>query len=105
MRPHDLDHDSRAGKPASTGAATDAQEGIVIDTSLRGAAALEALGDRLFAYPAEVAAVLDRDLRTIYAGLERDEIPYLRVGQRYQVSVSWLRRAAEGLAGSEQVPA
>ena len=70
----------------------------MIDTELRGAAALEALEaeGRLFAYPAEVARVMQRDPRTIYAGIEHGEIPATRVGQRYQVSVAWLKRAAEG---------
>jgi len=71
-----------------------------LDTSpLKGAAALAALEARgeLFCFPADVAAVLGRNLKTIYPALERGEIPFTRVGQRYSIPVAWLRRAAEGL--------
>jgi hypothetical protein len=65
---------------------------------LRGAAALAALEGRLWATPAQVAAVLERDVKSVYFGLERGDIPSIRVGPRYQISVAWLRRAAEGAA-------
>jgi len=54
---------------------------------LRDAAALEALGDRLFATPREVADVIERDIRSVYAALKHGEIPHTRIGQRYQVPV------------------
>ncbi len=66
---------------------------------LKGAAALTALekDGRLFATPAEAAVILRRDVRTIYGGLERGEIPNTRVGQRFQIPVAWLRRQVDGL--------
>lgn len=66
---------------------------------LKGAAALKALEreGNLFASPADVAVIMRRDIRTIYAGLERGEIPSTRVGQRYQVPMAWLRRQVDGL--------
>ena len=65
---------------------------------LQGTAALADLERKgfLFATPAEAAAVMRRDVRTIYAGLERGEIPSTRVGQRFQIPVAWLRRQADG---------
>lgn len=65
---------------------------------LKGAAALKALEEEgsLFGSPADVAAIMRRDIRTVYAGLERGEIPSTRVGQRYQIPVAWLRRQADG---------
>jgi excisionase family DNA binding protein len=71
---------------------------------LKGAAALAALESRgeLFCFPADVAAVLGRNLKTIYPALERGEIPYTRVGQRYSIPVSWLRRAADGADAPQQ---
>lgn len=71
----------------------------MIDLTLRGAAALEALelSGRSWAYPAEVAAVFDgKDVKTIYPALERGEIPSVRIGQRWQISVAWLRRQVDG---------
>ena len=60
-------------------------------------AALEAEG-RTFACPAEMAAIFDgRDIKSIYAGLERGEIPYTRIGQRYSIPVAWIRRQVDGL--------
>ena len=78
----------------------DAREGASVDKELRGAAALKALEKqgRLFAYPAEAAAILERDVRTIYAGLRNGQVPFTKVGQRYQIPVAWLRRAADGRA-------
>jgi hypothetical protein len=75
-------------------------EPAVIDPGLKGRAALEALEQegRLFAVPAEVAAVLERDLKSVRLGLHRNQIPHVRVGPRYQVLVAWLRRTANGLA-------
>jgi hypothetical protein len=58
--------------------------------------ALEADG-RLFAFPAETAAVFRKDTKTVYLALERGEIPYVRIGQRYQISVAWMRRQVDGL--------
>ena len=71
----------------------------MIDAQLKGAAALKALeeADRLFAYPSEVAAVLERDLKTVYLGLRREEIPSTRIGQRYQIAMAWLKRQAAGV--------
>jgi hypothetical protein len=63
-------------------------------------AALEAAG-KTFGYPADVAAVFDKDNKTIYAALERGEIPHVRIGQRYQISVAWMRRQVDG-PGSPQ---
>ena len=73
----------------------------MIDAQLKGAAALKALeeADRLFAYPSEVAAVLERDLKTVYLGLRREEIPSTRIGQRYQIAMAWLKRQAAGVPG------
>jgi hypothetical protein len=66
---------------------------------LTGAAALAALekDGRLFASPAEVAAVMDRDIRTIYGALERGEVPSTRIGQRYSIPLAWLRQQASGV--------
>jgi hypothetical protein len=70
-----------------------------VSDRLRGAAALAALEaqGRTFCYPADVADVFAKDLKTIYGGLERGEIPFTRIGQRYQISVAWLRRQVDGL--------
>ena len=80
------------------GSDTECLEGGIVGHQLRGAAALVALETegRLFATPAEAAAVMRRDVRTIYAGLERGEIPSTRVGQRFHIPVAWLRRQADG---------
>ena len=66
---------------------------------LKGADLLKALEEEgnLFASPADVAAIMRRDIRTVYAGLERGEIPSIRVGQRYQISIAWLRRQVDGV--------
>jgi hypothetical protein len=66
---------------------------------VKGLVALTALEEagRLFCFPADVANVLDKDVRTIYDALERDEIPHTRIGQRYHISVAWLRRQADGI--------
>jgi hypothetical protein len=70
---------------------------------IKGLAALEALeaSGRLFCYPADVANVIDKDLKTIHAALSRGEIPHTRIGQRYHISIAWLRRQVDGL-GSPQ---
>lgn len=70
---------------------------------LRGAAALAALEaeGRLWCTPAQVADVMERDTRTIYGALERGEIPFTRVGQRYNIPTAWLRRQAAGLPEPE----
>jgi excisionase family DNA binding protein len=67
---------------------------------LKGAAALKALEKtgRLWATTPEAAAVMERDIRTVRAALQRGEIPHTKVGVRYQIPVAWLRRAAEGRA-------
>ena len=72
------------------------------DRSLKGRAALEALESegRLFASPAEAAAVLERDHRTVRLAMARGEVPYTRVGNRFSISVHWLRRTAEGRAAA-----
>jgi hypothetical protein len=66
-------------------------------TSAEALADLEAQG-KLFTTPAVAAIVLGRDYRTILAGLERGDIPFTRVGQRYTIPVAWLRRAASGVS-------
>ena len=63
-------------------------------------AALEAAG-KLFATPAEAADVLERDIKSVRAGLDRGEIPAVRVGPRWQISVKWLRRQADGVPEPE----
>jgi hypothetical protein len=65
---------------------------------VKGRAALEALEarGRLFCYPAEAARVIDKDHKTVYAALERGEIPHTRIGQRYHISIAWLRRQVDG---------
>ncbi len=74
----------------------------MIDQNLKGRAALEALErtGRLFAYPAEAAAVLERDHRTVRLAMKRGEVPYTRVGNRFSISIDWLRRTAEGRAAA-----
>jgi hypothetical protein len=71
----------------------------IVDDQLRGEAALKALekAGKLWISPAKAAAVMERDVRTIYGALERGEIPNTKVGQRYQIPVAWLRRQADGL--------
>ena len=71
---------------------------------LRGAAALAALESegKLFGYGQDVAAVLDRDPRTVYDSIRRGEIPHVKIGQRYMVSVAWMRRQVDGLDTPEQ---
>jgi hypothetical protein len=66
---------------------------------LKGRAALKALEDdgNLFGSPADIAAIMRRDIRTVYAGLARGEIPSVRVGQRYQISLAWVRRQVDGV--------
>jgi excisionase family DNA binding protein len=63
---------------------------------LRGAAALAALEKRgdLFTSPAEAARILKLDVRTVYGALERGQIPHTKIGQKYQIPVSWLRKQA-----------
>jgi hypothetical protein len=66
---------------------------------LKGAEALAALekdGD-LFASPAWTARIMRRDIRTIYAAIKSGEIPSIKIGQRYSVSVAWLRRQVDGV--------
>ncbi len=74
----------------------------MVEGQPRGAAALRALEEegRLFTTPAGVAAVLERDIKSVYLGLERGDIPSTRVGPRYQISVAWLRRQADGVPES-----
>jgi hypothetical protein len=99
--PHlDPDHDARLANRQPGCPADAVGGGIVIDTKkLRGRAALDALeaDGRLWAYPAEVAVVMERDVKTLYPALEKGEIPAIRVGQRWQISIAWLRRSAEGV--------
>jgi hypothetical protein len=78
---------------------------IKVKDQLRGAAALTALEEagKLWAIPAEVAAIMERDLKSVYAGLERGDIPSIRIGPRYQVSVAWLRRQANGVPDPQPV--
>jgi excisionase family DNA binding protein len=64
---------------------------------VKGREALEALeaSGRLFCYPAEAADVIDKDHKTVYAAIERGEIPYTKIGQRYHISIAWLRRQVD----------
>src|SRR5262249_4128913 len=57
--------------------------------------ALEASG-KLVCSPADVARVIDKDHKTVYSALERGEIPHTRIGQRYHISIAWLRRQVDG---------
>jgi hypothetical protein len=68
-------------------------------TRPKGLVALTALEEtgHLFCYPQDVADVLVKDLKTVYLALERGEIPYTRIGQRYQISLAWLRRQVDGI--------
>jgi excisionase family DNA binding protein len=66
------------------------------DKGAKTLADLEAQG-RLFCTPAQAAVVLGRDYRTILAAVERGEVPSVRVGQRYSISVGWLRKVADGV--------
>jgi len=70
---------------------------------IKGLAALTALEDsgKLFCFPADVARVIDKDLKTVYPALERGEIPHIRIGQRYHISVAWLRRQVDGTGEPE----
>ena len=70
---------------------------------LKGAEALAALekDGHLFASPAWTARIMRRDIRTIYAAIKNGEIPSIKIGQRYSVSVSWLRRRVDGLPEPE----
>jgi hypothetical protein len=90
---------SPARPTAVTGSFRHAWEASLTD-HLEGAAALEALEKRgdLFASATWTARILKLDVRTVYAALERDEIPHVRIGQKYQVPVAWLRKQAEGRA-------
>jgi excisionase family DNA binding protein len=54
---------------------------------------------RNFATAAEAKAILEVDERTIYAGIERGEIPATRMGNRWKIPVAWLRKEA-GLDGA-----
>src|SRR5947209_2696379 len=65
---------------------------------LRGAEALAALHDqgRLFGWPYEVAAVFERDQRTIYAGIRNGEIPCTKIGPRHQIPLAWVDRQVDG---------
>jgi hypothetical protein len=71
----------------------------IVARKAKGAALLAALEKEgnLFASPADVAGIMRRDIRTVYAGLERGEIPSIRVGQRYQISLAWIRRQVDGV--------
>ena len=71
-----------------------------MDTRLKGEAALKRMESRgqTWASPAETAHVVQRDVRTVYGALKRGEIPSTKVGQRYYVSVAWLRRQVDGVA-------
>jgi hypothetical protein len=72
-------------------------------TRLKGAEALAALESqgKLFGFPADVADVFNKDVKVVYRALERGEIPYTRIGQRYQISVAWMRRQVDGVEAPE----
>jgi excisionase family DNA binding protein len=71
---------------------------------LKGGAALAALEARgeLFGFPADVADVFGKDLKTVYRALENGEIPHTRIGQRYQISTAWMRRQVDGADAPQQ---
>jgi hypothetical protein len=71
---------------------------------LKGAAALAALDEqgKLFCYAADVAAVFDKDLRTVYTAMDRGEIPSVKMGQRRQIPLAWVHRQVEGTDAPEQ---
>lgn len=54
-------------------------------------AALARLDGRLFATVTEVAAILRYDARTVRKAIEAGEIPALRAGSTYRITVEWLR--------------
>lgn len=85
------------------------ERGIIVDVvvRLKGAPALKALEEagRLFATPVEVAAVLDRDVKSVRAAIVQGEIPSTKVGPRYQIAAAWLRRQADGVPDPQPVKA
>lgn len=64
----------------------------------------ERLDDRLFLTPAEVAALLGMDPRTVRAALQRGEIPGFKVGAWWRTPAAWVRAQAR-LDGSDATPA
>jgi excisionase family DNA binding protein len=58
-----------------------------------------AVGDRLFTSVPVVAQLLDLDERTVRRGIERGELPGIRVGSRIRIPVAELLRLA-GLNGA-----
>jgi excisionase family DNA binding protein len=66
---------------------------------LKGLEALTALeqGTNLFCYPQDAADVLGKDLKTTYDAIKRGEIPAIKIGQRYSISIAWLRRQVDGI--------
>lgn len=62
-------------------------------TALHPRSADEILSD-LFATPPEAARVLRMNDRTVRRGIERGEIPAVRVGANLRVPTSWIRERA-----------
>ena len=60
-------------------------------------------GNKLFATVPEAAAVLRSDVRRVRRSIVAGDIPATRVGPRWLVQVTWLRRAA-GLEPGEAGP-
>jgi excisionase family DNA binding protein len=54
-----------------------------------------AVGNRLFTNVPVVAKLMDLDERTVRHGIERGEIPAVRVAQRYRIPVAALARLAQ----------
>lgn len=54
----------------------------------------ERLTGRLFATVPEAAAILRYDVRTVRRAIAAGEIPAVRAGSTYRISVAWLREQA-----------
>jgi excisionase family DNA binding protein len=52
------------------------------------------LSDNLFAEVPETAEILQIDERTVRRAIERGNIPATRIGQRWRIPTSWLRKTA-----------
>jgi excisionase family DNA binding protein len=64
----------------------------------------EALAERLFVTPVEVAELLEMDPRTVRAALQRGEIPGFKVGAWWRIPAAWLRSQA-GIGGDDAATA
>jgi excisionase family DNA binding protein len=88
----DHDHDAHPERQPPPRDKHGCSEGIVIET--KGATALAALGDRLFATVPEAAQILECDPRTVRDMLVRGDWPGTRAGVHWRVSAAWLREQA-----------